>query len=185
MSDSRDCLACEGQGYQVSDEGTYEPEIHIYPCSVCDGSGIEPPAAVKIEAQAAFEKNETTMRTDFARVKALLAESRTSGWHWSIECAERANHIESAWKASDRAADWDYLDRAHFEWDQFPDTMQGLFQHLHKARSDTGVCPLTEMQWRSQEQARDLTGHGRQQEPQQVNAFAAAAAGAEREGTER
>ncbi|WP_306364382.1 hypothetical protein [Nocardia sp. CC227C] len=189
MSEARDCLGCGGTGYEISDEGTYEPDIHFYPCEICDGSGIEPPAAVKAQAQAAIEKNETTLRSDFAKVTALREEVRTAGnWEWSAECEERADHIESAWKASDHAADWEYLNRAHFEWSYFPDTMQGLFGHLDAARSETGACPLTDVQWRSQEQARALTGHGRHYEqPRTLNAFATATAkqGHDRDGAER
>ncbi|MEV0765167.1 hypothetical protein [Nocardia sp. NPDC050435] len=172
MSTSRDCMGCDGAGYAVSDDGTHEPQVHVYPCSVCDGSGIEPPAAVKAEAQAAIEKNEATMRLDFWKVTRLRTESRQAHPQWSAELTEQADLIESAWRASDHAEHWNYLNAAYVEWREFPDTMGSLFEHLHTARAECGVYPLSETQWRSQEQARDLTGHRQQwEQQQQVNAF--------------
>jgi hypothetical protein len=157
-----ECFACDGYGYHAYDEG-YNKNGYTATYLACDGSGIEPPVAAT--EQAAVEKNEATLRTDFTRVMQLRRESDEASPRYGNYLRTCAESIENSWQTSDHAADWDYLDRAHLEWREFPDTMSGLFQHMHKARTRIGVNPLTDVQWRSQEQARHLTGHERRPTP--------------------
>ncbi|MGN2634591.1 hypothetical protein ACTD5D_30960 [Nocardia takedensis] len=68
--------------------------------------------------------------------------------------------IADRWQAGPHAQHWEYLGDAHEDWQRAPDTMRRFMDNVEFNRDRrTGLSNLTEVQQRSQEQARALTGN--------------------------
>ncbi|WP_433759909.1 hypothetical protein [Nocardia sp. CA-135398] len=105
---------------------------------------------------------EVLMRADFARAEELR---RTA---WLAETEEerylrftKVRGIEASWSRRDDELGeaWWYLNDAHHDWLSEPDFMREFHDQI-RADQAHGVAAISDMQWRSQQQAREMTGHG-------------------------
>ncbi len=151
---------------------------------------------------------EARMRVDYARVvidSAELGREDISREEFHA-LMDRVDTAYATWTGPDAPAGavaaWAYLEAAVHDWRRFPDTM-GQAAEVFDRWHHQGLKTLDPVQWRSLQQARELTWNGAMEhepdradgreghlatgpEHTRVNAFAAAAAaGVEREGTER
>ncbi|WP_406237520.1 hypothetical protein [Nocardia sp. NBC_01009] len=65
--------------------------------------------------------------------------------------------IEKRWRSGPHAEHWNYLEDAQSDWQRAPKTMSRFMEDV----DHNGGHGLTEIQRRSQEQARELTGNDR------------------------
>ncbi|BDT97308.1 hypothetical protein [Nocardia sputorum] len=104
---------------------------------------------------------EVLMRADFDRVKDL---SETA-FHATGDDAERifgkVDEISARWSDRDDelGAAYRYLEDAHSDWRSAPDTMRRMHEQITADRAQ-GFHAISEIDWRSQLHARELTGHG-------------------------
>ncbi|WP_069167259.1 hypothetical protein [Nocardia altamirensis] len=113
-------------------------------------------------ADKVADSEEALLRADFARMR----EMRDNMAHVETEAeidqlGHDANLIEERWSnpASDERENWEYLADAYADWKHAPATMRRFHDQVHHDRAN-GWDPLTPVEWRSQLQARELTGHG-------------------------
>ncbi|MGY1944777.1 hypothetical protein [Nocardia asiatica] len=110
---------------------------------------------------------EVLMRADFDRVKDLT----TTAFHAEFDAesdqdAERifdqVDEISARWTDRDDelGAAYRYLQDAHSDWKSAPDTMRRLCEQIAADRAQ-GFHAISEIDWRSQQHARELTGNGR------------------------
>lgn len=94
------------------------------------------------------------MRSEFLAM-VDIREQAEQARRWGNQAGEeynrvRADTVDAEWQRSDRAEDWRYLAEVYITWSQSPKEMSDPEQ----------AGELTEMQRRSQFQARDMTGNG-------------------------
>jgi hypothetical protein len=99
------------------------------------------------------DPEEVLMRADFARVQ----EMRNNMPYVETEADEIAVRWSS--RHDDLGAAWRYLRAAHDDWERSPKAMRRFHEQVDIDQSQ-GVHVLSGIEWRSQQQARELTGHG-------------------------
>ncbi|KAA8884249.1 hypothetical protein F3087_34055 [Nocardia colli] len=83
------------------------------------------------------------------------------------------NEISQLWKSGPHAEHWHYLDAAHDDWQRRPETMDRFLDGVDEDRAVGYFVGVTEVEYRSQLQARDLTAaerDRRQERPPQQRA---------------
>ncbi|MBL1079494.1 hypothetical protein JK358_34320 [Nocardia sp. 2] len=140
--------------------------------------------------------DEHAMRADFAHAYQLERMYQSDPSEANEQLHWRANAIEDRWNDhpdEDVRQRWDYLGDAVDDWRRAPEVMHRMHENIAFNQSQ-GFDMVEPHQWRSQQQARELTGNGEWHpaldsgHARPVNAFAAAAAaehGTERDGAER
>lgn len=144
------------------------------------------------------DPEEVLMRADFDRMLDLHNQAwnaDANGEQWR-RLSDESHHIHERWAARDDelGAEWQYLNDAHEDWTRSPETMTRFHDRIAADEAED-VYVLTDMQRRSQQQARQITGHGEwPQETEQApadrapipgHAFAGLVNDHDREGTER
>ncbi|WP_280431565.1 hypothetical protein [Nocardia brasiliensis] len=113
-------------------------------------------------AGKADDPAEVLLRADFARAEAMQSDA------WKADSEEERHcrflevqRIRNRWRDRDDefGEAWWYLNDAYHDWLQDPQFMGELHDQI-RAGIDTSVHRVTDVQWRSQQQARELTGHG-------------------------
>ncbi|MEU8901760.1 hypothetical protein AB0C65_38260 [Nocardia sp. NPDC048505] len=142
------------------------------------------------------DDKEVLMRADFARMRDL---GKAAADAESIEQLERlssqASAISDLWKDRDDELGhaWQHLGDAYHDWRLNPSTMARFAEQVEVDRAQ-GVYAMTDMQWRSHMQAREITGHGQWSAEADHSSAGSAlaghggnafAAGTERDGAER
>ncbi|MFC9438975.1 hypothetical protein [Nocardia sp. NPDC057030] len=101
---------------------------------------------------------EQSMREDFARVEEL----RRIAWHAKTEKAkylllDEARELEARWfdREDELGEAWHYLNFAYHDWLCEPEYMARLHEQIRRDQA-AGVSGLTDTEWRSQCQARDM-----------------------------
>ncbi|CAM4521330.1 hypothetical protein NONI108955_41895 [Nocardia ninae] len=142
-------------------------------------------------AEKVEDPQEVLMRADFARMQHVLhTMDRIEVGAEFEQLTEQADEIDLRWldgSTEEREA-WTYLADAHHDWKHAPDTMRRFHDQIAHDRAG-GWDALTPMQWHSQQQARELTGHGAWSTPEREagrdpipgHAFAGLVNGVERE----
>ncbi|WP_228539782.1 hypothetical protein [Nocardia sp. XZ_19_385] len=106
------------------------------------------------------------MRTDFTEYVALQRQAlrpTVSDTEMDQYFAQQAA-ISQRWKIGPHAQHWEYLSDAHHDWQQAPKTMERFLHGVVYDCIDNGdASGVTDIQLRSQAQARDLTEPQRQQ----------------------
>lgn len=122
------------------------------------------------------DPGEVLVRADFARMHEL--ETRTDYGQMSEQeldqLLDRTSEISRRWQSrDDHTGDtWRYLEDAVADWRRAPDTMRRFHEQIQIDRA-SGFEAISPDQWRSQLQARELTGHGTwEHEPIPGHAFA-------------
>jgi hypothetical protein len=145
------------------------------------------------------DPEEVLMRADFDRVLDMQGEAlnaRDDDEYWRL--SSESDQLISRWRdRDDEYGDaWQYLGDAHDDWKAQPETMTRFHERIAADEAE-GVYVLTDMQRRSQQHARELTGHGEWmqtsdteqaaagREPIPGHAFAGLVNGHDREGMER
>ncbi|MEV0765168.1 hypothetical protein [Nocardia sp. NPDC050435] len=135
--------------------------------------------------------NEVMMRADFARSQELRGSvARAASCDDYDRIITAAEAIERRWREHEVYGQaWQYLTDTHTDWVRDPEVMDRFHTGIVIDRA-RGVDPLTPMQWRSQLQAREMTGNGYWMDSTGQHAFdgltaGAFAAGTDREGIER
>uniref|UniRef100_UPI003F496B6D hypothetical protein n=1 Tax=Nocardia sp. CA-095871 TaxID=3239971 RepID=UPI003F496B6D len=105
---------------------------------------------------------EVLMRADFARAEEL----RNAAWQADTEEERylgfnKVCEIEASWsgREDDLGEAWWYLNDAHHDWLCEPDFMREFHDQIRRDQA-AGVYALSDVQWRSQKQAREMTGNG-------------------------
>ncbi|MFC8047988.1 hypothetical protein [Nocardia sp. NPDC057353] len=105
---------------------------------------------------------EVLMRADYDRVRDLYDPNTTVYAEYGGPFDAHAKAIEQNWSTGggQMAQAWRHLDAARAQWQSYPAMSQlALTEHeTAHARGESGR--FTEMQWRNQLHARQLTGHG-------------------------
>ncbi|MEV4234054.1 hypothetical protein AB0J47_02625 [Nocardia sp. NPDC049737] len=113
-------------------------------------------------ADKVTDPEEVLMRADFARAEELR---RTSVYAETEEqrvlLLSQARGVDARWhgRADDLGEAWCYLDFALHDWKCEPDYMRRFYDQFRHDQ-DQGVDAISDMEWRSQLQAREMTGHG-------------------------
>ncbi|WP_280245483.1 hypothetical protein [Nocardia abscessus] len=106
---------------------------------------------------------EVLMRADFDRAKDLYdtAVHAETMDQMDLIC-DQANAIGQRWidRGEEFGDAWRYLEDAHSDWKSAPDTMRRLHEQIAADRAQ-GFHAISEIEWRSQQHARELTGNGR------------------------
>ncbi|MGW0054383.1 hypothetical protein [Nocardia nova] len=142
---------------------------------------------------------EVLMRADFDRMLDL----HNQAWNAREDdeykrLSAESDHINDRWAGRDdeHGAEWQYLSDAHEDWTRAPEAMARFHERIAADEAE-GVYVLTDMQRRSRQHARELTGHGEWmqtseteqaavgREPIPGHAFAGLVNGHDREGMER
>ncbi|WP_280351718.1 hypothetical protein [Nocardia abscessus] len=102
------------------------------------------------------------MRADFDRAKDLrdtAVHAETMDQMDAI--CDRANTISERWldRGDEYGDAWRYLEDAHGDWRSAPDTMRRMHEQIAADQAE-GFLPISEIDWRSQQHARELAGHG-------------------------
>ncbi|WP_435590787.1 hypothetical protein [Nocardia sp. bgisy118] len=105
-------------------------------------------------------EHEEAMRADYTEHDALGRQMFADGvTDADIDRIDTQRvEIEKRWHSGPHAEHWAYLSDAHEDWRQAPKTMQRM---LADADHNGPGYGLTDIERRSQEQARALTGHDR------------------------
>lgn len=105
-------------------------------------------------------EHEEAMRADYTEHtelgRQMFDEGVTDADIDRIDTARQT--IEHRWHTGPHSEHWAYLSEAHADWRRSPRTMQRL---LADAQHNGDGSGLTDIERRSQEQARALTGHDR------------------------
>lgn len=109
---------------------------------------------------------EVLMRADFDRTQDLITTAFHAEFHAeSDQDAERifdqVDEIRNRWTDRDDelGAAYRYLQDAHSDWKSAPDTMRRMHEQITADRAQ-GFHAISDIDWRSQQHARELTGHG-------------------------
>ncbi|WP_370011681.1 hypothetical protein [Nocardia cyriacigeorgica] len=138
-----------------------------------DGPVLDPADPNYYEGRGITSWAEKQMRADFARAEALHAEALNIGIDDGLDfdaamdkadaIRDRAYDIDRRYRAhpSEQVReDWEYLSDAVQDWKAAPETMVRFHDSYAADRQNGLFEALTPEQWRSQQQARELTGHG-------------------------
>ncbi|PXX52271.1 hypothetical protein DFR70_1333 [Nocardia tenerifensis] len=106
---------------------------------------------------------EVLMRADFARMQHLRDTARGVGELAEFtQLTDQADEIDQRWSdphIGDREA-WMYLAQAHEDWRSAPQIMDRMCGQMQLDQANGWRLLATAAEWRSQLQARELTGHG-------------------------
>ncbi|WP_433714475.1 hypothetical protein ACQP2U_10375 [Nocardia sp. CA-084685] len=144
---------------------------------------------------------EVLMRADFARAQEIRDNMPHAETEQELDqLIEQADAITVGWSSrhDDLGAAWRYLRDAHDDWTRSPETMRRFHEQVAIDEA-AGAHVLSGIQWRSQQQAREMTGHGfwypaaesaprsalADYQPGQALADAVARNGSQRDGAER
>ncbi|WP_280500261.1 hypothetical protein [Nocardia farcinica] len=107
---------------------------------------------------------EVLMRADFDRARDLRdAALRSADAERMRELMGQAEAIVHRWADRDDdlgEATWEHLTQTCVDWIREPKQMRESYERLRMAQY-VGTSPLTPIEWRNVEHARELTGHGR------------------------
>ncbi|MBV7702351.1 hypothetical protein NOVA_06170 [Nocardia nova] len=142
---------------------------------------------------------EVLMRADFDRAKDLHTQALNAReYDEYMRLSAEADRIGDRWAERDDefGAEWQYLCDSYEDWNSAPETMTRFHERVTADEAE-GFYGMSDMQRRSQQQARELTGHGEWpqaseteqasagREPIPGHAFAGLVNGHDREGMER
>ncbi|WP_040698934.1 hypothetical protein [Nocardia vinacea] len=104
-------------------------------------------------------EHEEAMRADFTTYVELGRQMyRPSTSEAEIQLLDMQQQVVAdRWESGPHAEHWNYLEDAREDWRRAPDTMRRFLDNV----DHNGGYGLTEIQRRSQEQARDLTTQDR------------------------
>ncbi|MFE3195019.1 hypothetical protein ACFXHA_38855 [Nocardia sp. NPDC059240] len=110
-------------------------------------------------------EHEEAMRTDFAERIRLTYERNHAEFELGatpdelagIDAARR--RIEQAWEAGPHSRDWRYLGIAFRTWACAPEDARQHLEWARYYRDEVGQDQLDPVQWRSLEQAQELSGN--------------------------
>ncbi|MGW4329686.1 hypothetical protein ACWEKR_27800 [Nocardia sp. NPDC004573] len=108
------------------------------------------------------DPTEVLMRADFDRAKDLHDTAVHAETMDQMDVISgRANAISERWldRGDEYGDAWRYLEDAHGDWKWAPDTMRRMHEQIAVDQAQ-GFLPISEIDWRSQQHARELTGHG-------------------------
>ncbi|WP_327114179.1 hypothetical protein OHB12_33720 [Nocardia sp. NBC_01730] len=108
------------------------------------------------------DPEEVLMRADFARMQEIrdnMPHVQTAEERYQL--SNQADAIDQRWggQLSDERETWQYLQDAHDDWKRSPEVMCRFHEQINIDQA-AGLCGLSGTEWRSQQQARELTGHG-------------------------
>lgn len=105
---------------------------------------------------------EVLMRADFDRAKDLSETASHASGVDIDRIFDQVEEISDRWTNRDDelGAAYRYLEDAHSDWRSAPDTMRRLHEQIAGDRAQ-GFHAISEIDWRSQQHARELTGNGR------------------------
>ncbi|WP_280432244.1 hypothetical protein [Nocardia brasiliensis] len=116
------------------------------------------------------DPNEMVLRADFARAEAMQSDAWKADSEEGRHCRFlEVQRIRNRWRDRDDefGEAWWYLNDAYHDWLQDPQFMGELHDQIRTDQAQ-GWHGLTDVQWRSQLQARELTGHGEWSAEQQA-----------------
>ncbi|MGY4100508.1 hypothetical protein ACW2Q0_13280 [Nocardia sp. R16R-3T] len=146
------------------------------------------------------DPHEVLMRADFARVEALQRTAWAEPEEQRYLLLSQARGIDARWsgREDELGQAWWGLNDAVHDWLNEPDYMR---RYADRVRDDQahGVAAISDMEWRNQQQAREMTGNGSWEQaaesaprsvladyqPGHALADAVARNGAQRDGAER
>lgn len=104
-------------------------------------------------------EHEEAMRADFATYAELGQQmQRPSVTEYEIQLIDMRQHeLAGRWESGPHAEHWTYLDDAHDDWTRCPATMTRFLDGVGYDRAAGYFVGVTEVEYRSQLQARDLT----------------------------
>ncbi|MGY1948925.1 hypothetical protein [Nocardia asiatica] len=107
------------------------------------------------------DPTEVLMRADFDRAKDLSETAFHASGDDMDRIFDKVEEITDRWTSRDDelGAAYRYLQDAHSDWKSAPDTMRRMCEQIAADRAG-GFHAISEMDWRSQQHARELTGHG-------------------------
>ncbi|MBF6301642.1 hypothetical protein IU459_29490 [Nocardia amamiensis] len=108
-------------------------------------------------------EEEVLMRADFDRAKDLSETAFHAESDQDVDrIFDQVDEITARWTGrGDELGDaYRYLEDAHSDWKSSPDTMRRLCEQIAADRAQ-GFLAISEIDWRSQQHARELTGNGR------------------------
>ncbi|MBH0775056.1 hypothetical protein [Nocardia bovistercoris] len=110
-------------------------------------------------------EHEDHMRAEYDTYYRLGRDMFEAGTEAEIDRMEdQQSEIARRWQQGPHAEHWNYLADAEHDWEHAPDTMRRFMDNVAFNREHhTGLAALTDVQVRSQEQARELTGNDRPQ----------------------
>ncbi|WP_039828551.1 hypothetical protein [Nocardia testacea] len=107
---------------------------------------------------------EQQMRADVVRVTRLLEEARNvSDLGEFKKFSRQADEIRLQWERHDdfeARMDWEYLADAADDWRRRPGSMEQLYEQVIIERVDGWTESMSDEEWRSQRQAREMAGRG-------------------------
>ncbi|WP_216916364.1 hypothetical protein [Nocardia noduli] len=108
-------------------------------------------------------EHEDHMRAEFETFYRLGRDMFEVGSEAEIDRIDsQRGEIARRWEDGPHAEHWAYLEDAEHDWQRTPDTMTRFMDNVAFNREhQTGLAELTDVQLRSQEQARHLTGNDR------------------------
>ncbi|MFI5716270.1 hypothetical protein [Nocardia sp. NPDC051750] len=137
-----------------------------------DARPADPTGPQYYAARGATRKTEQEMRADYTRAAQLRRESlRAETVEQVGQLFDQAKQVEDRWwnhESPAVRADWDYLDDAYHDWRHSAGTMERLYEQVMIDRVDGVTSGMSEVQWRSQRQAREMAGHGRWAQAQEA-----------------
>ncbi|MGW4071674.1 hypothetical protein [Nocardia grenadensis] len=111
---------------------------------------------------------EQQMRADYAHAVALLGEGLRSENRGDLRRSfDTANELHARWRDHDDfevRTDWQYLNDAADDWRRSPGAMEQMYEQILIDRVDGWTEPMSEREWRSQRQAREIAGRGQWRE---------------------
>ncbi|WP_433562321.1 hypothetical protein ACQP1O_33220 [Nocardia sp. CA-151230] len=105
------------------------------------------------------------MRTDFAERVRLTGEIDHATYELAATPQEladldaRRRQLDSAWETRPHSRDWHYLNTAFRTWAYAPEHGRQHLEWARYYRDEVGQDQLTAVQWRSIEQAQELSGN--------------------------
>lgn len=115
-------------------------------------------------ARGATDPVEQQMRADAAREDRLMKESRAAETLDELDkCSDSAKEIRSRWVKHDSHTvrqNWGYLADARADWRSSPATMERFHDRILDDRVNGHSSAMSPVQWRSQQQAREMSDRG-------------------------
>ena len=107
-------------------------------------------------------EHEDHMRAEYEQFHRLEQDMYQADTDAEIDrIGAQREEIEQRWQSGPHAEHWAFLGDAHEDWQRSPKVMHRVMEDIAHQRSTTGSCGFTDVQVRSQEQARALTGNDR------------------------
>lgn len=129
-------------------------------------------------ARGVTDPVEQQMRADAAQEDQLMKDSRTVETLDEFDkCSDAAKEIRSQWVKHDSHTvreSWGYLSDARADWRHSPATMERFHDRILEDRVNGHNSAMSPVQWRSQQQAREMSGQGQWREVRDPYSSAAA-----------